>query len=76
MEALRWGFEGWAISQYDVDAEGRTQNTRTVVAYPPFVFGPAANGIIKGARYAKTFRPDGGLGCGSLTQRVVFRIPG
>jgi len=76
LEAMRWGFEGWTVNQYDVDAAGRAKNIRTIVAYSPFVFATAATGLFKDARFTKTFRPDGGLGCGSLTKRVVFRLPG
>lgn len=61
MEAMRWGFEGWTSSQFDVAADGKVVNQRIVVAYPPFVFSQAGAGIIKSARYEKSFRPDGGL---------------
>lgn len=75
MEAMRWGFEGWTSSQFDVAADGKVVNQRIVVAYPPFVFSQAGGGIVKSARYEKSFRPDGGLGCGGSTQRVRFLLP-
>lgn len=74
-EALQWGFEGWATVQYDVTADGRTANARTVVAYPPFIFGKAAQMGIAGAKYAKSYRPDGGLGCGGSSSRYRFVAP-
>ncbi|WP_294299001.1 hypothetical protein [uncultured Sphingomonas sp.] len=75
-DAQRWGFEGWAQVENDVDAEGKALNTRVVAAYPPFVFSDSARRLFDSARYAKTFRPDGGLGCGGRTNRVNFRLPG
>ena len=75
MEALRWGFEGWAQTEFDIAADGRTANVRTVIAYPPFVFTPAASKILAGARFTQSYRPEGGLGCGGLTQRVRFGLP-
>jgi tetratricopeptide (TPR) repeat protein len=40
-EALRWGFDGYVRESFDINAQGNVENVRTVVAYPPFVFGPA-----------------------------------
>lgn len=76
MEAIRWGFEGWVSTEYDIGADGRTQGVRAVLSYPPFVFSPAGEGIIRSARFEKTFRPDGGLGCGAQGSQVRFQIPG
>ncbi len=74
-EALRWGFEGWTAVQFDVRADGQVANERTVIAYPPFVFADAGARTMASAHYAKTFRPDGQLGCGGETQRVKFKMP-
>ena len=49
-------------------------NERAILSYPAFVFIKAGVATMRGARYAKTFRPDGGLGCGALTQRVRFTM--
>ena len=75
MEALLWGFEGWSQVQYDIAADGRTTNQRALLSYPPFVFTKASTTFFKDARYAKTFRPDGGLGCGGTTTRIRFELP-
>ncbi|MFS0771463.1 hypothetical protein [Sphingomonas sp. 1P08PE] len=75
MEALRWGFEGWTMVQYDIAADGRTANARTLLSYPPFIFSQAGSDFVTRARFAKTFRPDGQLGCGGTTHRIVFRMP-
>lgn len=74
-EALLWRFEGWTRTQFDVAPDGRVLNERAVLSYPPFVFTKAGTATIAGARYSKTFRPDGGFGCGGLTQQVKFRLP-
>lgn len=74
-EAMRWGFEGWTLIQFDIAAEGKVVNERTVLSYPPFVFSEAGAKTIAGARYAKSYRPDGGLGCGGSAQRVRFAMP-
>ncbi|PAX09628.1 hypothetical protein [Sphingomonas lenta] len=76
MEAARWGFEGWVSTEYDIAANGRTQGVRAVLSYPPFVFSPAGEGVFRSARFEKTFRPDGGLGCGAQGGRVRFEMPG
>jgi tetratricopeptide (TPR) repeat protein len=73
-EALSWGFEGWVLTQFDVTADGLVQSERPIMAYPPFVFSKAGAGVIAKTRFEKTYRPDGGLGCGSNTMRTGFRI--
>jgi tetratricopeptide (TPR) repeat protein len=73
-EAKMWGFEGWVAVQFDVGADGRTVNQRAVISYPPFIFSKAGDDTLKTARYEKAFRPDGGVGCGGITQRVKFTM--
>ncbi|TXC70806.1 hypothetical protein FSB78_07530 [Sphingomonas ginsenosidivorax] len=75
-EAQTWGFEGWTQTQFDVAADGKVLNQRAVLSYPPFIFTRAGVAAVGGARFSKTFRPDGGVGCGGLTRRIAFRIPG
>jgi Flp pilus assembly protein TadD len=75
LEATRWGFEGWTQTQFDVDADGKVTNGRAIISYPPFVFTKAGTATMTGAKYSKTFRPDGGLGCGGLSARVRFVWP-
>ena len=74
-EAILWGFEGWTQVQYDIGADGRASNARALLSYPPFVFSKAGTDAFASARYAKTFRPDGGLGCGGTTNRIRFMLP-
>lgn len=75
-EAVGWGFEGWTQTQFDIDADGRVRGERAILSYPPFVFSKAGAQTMAGARYEKSFRPDGGLGCGAQTGRVRFQMPG
>jgi hypothetical protein len=71
-EAVAWGFEGWVRVQNDVDAEGRPIAPRAIAAYPPFVFSDASVKSFANARYTKSYRPDGGLGCGGLSNNIRF----
>lgn len=73
---MQWGFEGWTLTEFDISAEGKVLNARPILSYPPFVFSKAGAQTIAGARYAKSYRPDGGLGCGGSAQRVKFLMPG
>lgn len=75
-EAVAWGFEGWTKTEFDVGADGKVLNQRAVMSYPPFVFTKAGTNTIAGARYSKTFRPDGSFGCGGMSQSVRFTLPG
>lgn len=74
-DAMTWGFEGWTRTQFDVSADGKVVNSRAILSYPPFVFTKAAVSTVAGARYAKTYRPDGSLGCGASIQGVRFGSP-
>jgi hypothetical protein len=75
MAAVRLGFEGWVRTEYDIAPDGRTVAPRAVIAYPPFVFGDAATGIVRDIRYTSTFRPEGALACSGEQQSIVFRLP-
>lgn len=75
-EALRWGFEGWVRTEFDIMANGKTASQRAIVTYPPFVFRNAAVQIMRGVTYTKSYRPDGGAACGGEQETLRFRIPG
>lgn len=75
MEAMRWGFEGWARVEFDIQPDGRTASQRAVISYPPFVFNDAAVGIMRDSRYTQSYRPEGDPGCGGATQTVRFLLP-
>lgn len=74
-EAQRLGFEGWVRTSFDITPDGRTIAPRAVIAYPPFIFDEAANGIIRVARFSSTFRPEGALACSGQQQSVLFLLP-
>jgi outer membrane biosynthesis protein TonB len=75
MEAMRWGFEGWVRTEFDVRADGRTVAPRAVIAYPPFVFNEAATDVAKGFRYEASYRPSGGTSCSGQQSQIQFRMP-
>ena len=75
MEAMRWGFEGWTMLQYDLSPTGKASGVRAVIAYPPFVFSKAGIEAVAGAQYTKTYRPDGQSGCSGATTNVRFMLP-
>ena len=74
-QAMRWGFEGWTQVQFDIGADGNVINQRALLSYPPFIFSEAGTKFFTQAKYAKTYRPDGGLGCGATTTRIRFLLP-
>lgn len=73
-DALRWGFEGWVRLEFDVAADGHVAGQRAVIAYPPFIFGPAAVAASRNWRYQQSFRPDGVAGCNGAQQQIKFKI--
>ena len=75
IEAIRLGFGGWTVVEFDIDASGRTLNQRPLIAWPPFIFGAPAAKNIKNFRYQQSYRPEGGLGCGGQRQRISYLIP-
>ncbi|MEO6215127.1 MAG: tetratricopeptide repeat protein [Sphingomonas sp.] len=74
MEARVWGFEGWTQVQFDISADGKVINPRAIMSYPPFVFTKAGDKVVGMAQFEKTYRPDGGLGCGGSNTRVRFTL--
>jgi len=73
-EALQWNFEGWAVAEYDITAQGEPLNARIVNAYPPFVFSKATLQIADRQKYEPSFRPDGSAGCGGQQMPIHFGI--
>lgn len=73
--AMEWGFSGWANTESIIGTD-RATAVRTLFAYPPFVFGPAAQGIARSARYEPSFRPESEAICGgqSVTIRFVMAV--
>lgn len=71
-EAFRWGSGGMTTVEYDIGTDGRPQNPRTVMAAPPFVFGPATEKGALQLRYQPVFRPGNDLGCNGMKQNFRF----
>ncbi|MBS0387513.1 MAG: energy transducer TonB [Proteobacteria bacterium] len=75
-EASRWGFDGWVEVEFDIQADGKTANQRTLIAYPPMVFVETALETVRHERYTQTYRPEGGVGCGGKLMRINFESSG
>ncbi len=73
-EALRWGFDGLVIAEFDIKPDGTTASQRAVVAYPPLIFGDPTVAGLKRVHYTQTYRPEGGLGCGGKQFRINYDI--
>jgi outer membrane biosynthesis protein TonB len=74
-EAIRWGFEGYVDEAYDIGADGRVSNIRTVFAYPPFVFAKSTEDAVRSFRYLPPKIGDKVAGCAGETQSVHYAIP-
>lgn len=74
-ELVRAGFEGWTRIEYDIAADGRTVRPRTLIAYPPFLFGDAARKMIERTRYEASYRPSQSVACAGNQSNFVFRMP-
>lgn len=72
--ARPWGFEGWARSEFDIQANGRTVEIRQLISYPPFIFSTAANETIAASRYQPSFRPERGVACSANTETMSFIV--
>lgn len=73
-EARRWGTGGFARIGYDITAAGKPINLRTIVASPPFIFGPATEKAVARFEYRPVFRADNSVGCSGNAQSVRFRV--
>ena len=73
-DALRWGFEGFASAEMEIAETGRLTGTRTLFAYPPFVFGPSAARLAMRTSYEPSYIVGGGA-CALDRQTVFFRLP-
>lgn len=73
--ALSYGFEGWVKLEFDINANGTTAQARPVIAFPPYVFSDAAQGMAKGIRYKASYRPGGGTACSARSEMVRFALP-
>ncbi|OYU15409.1 MAG: hypothetical protein CFE37_05610 [Alphaproteobacteria bacterium PA4] len=72
--ALAWRTQGFVRIGYDITAAGQTINIRTLIASPPFIFGPPTERIVAKFRFQPVFRPDNAIGCSGSSTDVNFRI--
>lgn len=72
--AIEWRLSGWAVTEFDITADGTTKNIRTIVAYPPFVFDKPTEKIAARSRYTQTYRPESGLGCGGYHSSQSYSV--
>ena len=72
--ARRWATGGFTRIGYDITADGHTANVRTIMATPPFVFGPASEKAVARFKYQPVFRPGNTVGCMGNTQMIRFRF--
>jgi tetratricopeptide (TPR) repeat protein len=74
-EAVRWSFEGTVREAFDIAADGSVTGVRTVIAYPPFVFGAASERALRDWRFYPPTLGDQALGCVGQTINVQYRLP-
>jgi len=74
-EALRWGFEGYVRESFDINADGGVDHVRTIISYPPFVFGPATEKSVAKFRYIAPFIDGTAAGCDGQINSVRYVIP-
>ncbi len=74
-EAMHWRFEGWVREAFDIGADGAVTGVRTVMAYPPYVFGPATEKAVGRFRYLPPTIGDKVLGCAGHTISFHYRMP-
>lgn len=72
MTAAQYGFEGWVKLEYDILSEGKPSGVRAVVAYPPFIFVDAAQGMARDFRYETSYRPNGAVACNAQQTMLNF----
>jgi tetratricopeptide (TPR) repeat protein len=71
--AREWGFSGWSVIEFDIDAAGIPIGHRAVASFPPFIFGSPLIKSIQRFRYEQTYRPGGGVGCSGMRFAQYFR---
>lgn len=73
-EARRWSTGGFVRIGFDITAAGKPINIRTIIASPPFVFGPATEKAVAQFKYRPVFRPGNTVGCTGSVRSVSYRV--
>ena len=74
-EALRWGFDGFVRSAFDIAADGSVTNVRSVIAYPPFIFDEGTSRAVSRFHYLAPALSGAPLGCDGQTVNVRYHSP-
>jgi tetratricopeptide (TPR) repeat protein len=74
-EARTWMFEGWVKEDYNIRADGTVKEVRTVIAYPPFIFGAAMERAVARFRYLPPTFGDTAMSCAGQTYTEQFVVP-
>ncbi len=72
-EAMRWGFNGFVRTAFDIAADGSVKNTPAVLAYPPFIFDESAERGISHFRYLPPSIDGSALGCSGQNMNIVYK---
>lgn len=72
--ALRWGFEGWAATQFDLSSRGLPQEAKLLAAYPPLVFSDAARRVIATQRFRIDNAATATGGCVGQSEWLTFLL--
>jgi hypothetical protein len=72
-QARRWNTGGLTRVEYDILPDGRTDNVRTVLSSPPFVFGKATEESARRFRFQPVFRPGNPAGCLAAQDNFRFK---
>jgi len=71
-EATRWGLSGYVKESFDIQADGRVKNVRTLLAYPPFIFEETTELAVGKFRYILPKINNDAVGCAGQTEGVSF----
>jgi hypothetical protein len=74
LEALEWGFDGYVRYAFDIDPDGLVRNSRTVLAYPPFLFNTAAEKASQRFRYLAPTIGGTTVGCSEKLDSIRFEV--
>jgi hypothetical protein len=68
------GMSSWIKMEFDVEADGRTINPRSLVSYPPFALSQHVGALTRSLRYQSSFRPNGSTACAAQSFTQSFRV--
>jgi hypothetical protein len=73
-DALAWGFNGFVLTDFNIDAQGRPTDVRAVVSYPPFIYEESTVHSIQGLRYLAPGIAGVSLGCEGAQQGSYYTV--